>query len=316
MIGQGTDHPIHGMTMASRPSREPVGGRGHELPVDLVIRAGLRCVGGGGDDLLAAYGPLQSHDFHQPFDRAAGDIFSFAPQRMPDLARAVEPAILSPDPSDILAVNDIALSACGRPFWLADDSLMGMEARRGDERPEGLSSGSWKERGQQAAEASRTRQIGSTPNRSRLSSINAIICGTGGRAPPRRGLLTSAPPVMEPPACWPRLGEIGARLLEDLVRLPQLADLALEILDPGLLLARRPGALARITGGPGCTRRAMCHESSRASTLWPGRPCCRWSSRCGARDTAERRARGTRHCRTESVFSRSWGSSLETLTLR
>jgi hypothetical protein len=60
----------------------------------------------------------------------------------------------------------------------------------------------------------RTLHIGSTPNSSRCSPMKPIISATGGRAPPAR-------------KC--------AGLLQDLVGLPQLANLALEFLHRALM---------------------------------------------------------------------------------
>ena len=95
----------------------------------------------------------------------------------------------------------------------------------------------------------RTLHIGSTPYSSRCSPKTAITSATGGRAPPRRGLPTSAPSVMEPPAFSRRPGDIRAGLLQNLVGLPELAKLALEVLDPCAHAARHTGAPAGVDLG-------------------------------------------------------------------
>src|SRR6056297_2175420 len=85
----------------------------------------------------------------------------------------------------------------------------------------------------------RTRQIGSTPKTSRCSSMKAIICGTGGRAPP--GQNRRSPMSLGP------LARHWLTLLQALVGRAQFLDLALQLLDPGLLFAARSAAFARVT---------------------------------------------------------------------
>lgn len=61
--------------------------------------------------------------------------------------------------------------------------------------------------------------MSSTPKRSRYSVMNRIISVRGGRAPSRK----------------------HARSLEDLIRLPQLRDLLLQLLDPRRRVSRDTG---------------------------------------------------------------------------
>ena len=72
--------------------------------------------------------------------------------------------------------------------------------------------------------------------------MNAIICGTGGRAPPPRN--------MRSPVGLNQWRLHWLTLLQDLVGLPEFTVLTLQGLDPCLLLARRSGQLACITRGP------------------------------------------------------------------
>ncbi len=62
-----------------------------ELAVDLVQRAWRLRIADRSDSLLAPPHTCQAHGCHQPFHRALGDHHAFAPQLVPDLARAVEP---------------------------------------------------------------------------------------------------------------------------------------------------------------------------------------------------------------------------------
>jgi len=101
------------------------------------------------------------------------------------------------------------------------------------------------------------------------------------------------------------------RVLAHRVSITMEADFCIEALEEALARHGKPEIFNSDQGShphhgqPGYTRRAGCHESSRVSTLWPDRPCCRWCIRCDARDTDEYRARGIWHCRTGSVSSRS-----------
>jgi hypothetical protein len=54
---------------------------------------------------------------------------------------------------------------------------------------------------------------------------------------------------MEPPASWRRLGEIRTGLLQDLVGLPELANLALEFLHPNARVGRHARAHAGVDPG-------------------------------------------------------------------
>jgi len=61
-----------------------------ELAIDLVERAQRLWVADGRYRLLPASYPSQPHRPHQPFDSAFGDIYSLAPQLVPNLPGAVE----------------------------------------------------------------------------------------------------------------------------------------------------------------------------------------------------------------------------------
>ena len=63
----------------------------HEGPVHLVVMARLGRIRDG-RALLAPRDTLQTKRFHEPRDRATGDVLSFAAQLMPDLAGSVTPA--------------------------------------------------------------------------------------------------------------------------------------------------------------------------------------------------------------------------------
>ena len=82
-----------------------------EQAVHLVVRAGQRSVWVRRDDPFAANYPLDPKAAHQPFHRAAGDIFALPPQDVPNLARTIELAVVLPKAPSILrliAASDFA----------------------------------------------------------------------------------------------------------------------------------------------------------------------------------------------------------------
>ena len=202
------DRPGPGRDVGEVRHPKPVRPLGMKGAVDLVVRAGPRGVGSRRDDLPAAHRALQPHLAHQPLHGAARDIDAVAPQGMPDLTGPVEPAVVRPQLADLLS----------QPF---------ISPRARSDAPEGSRSAAlrW---GQVDGAIGHTRQIGSTPNSLRDSSMKAATCGTGGRAPP---------------------GRICAGLLQKLVRLAELAHFALQLPDARLLRAGRPRFPAGVTSG-------------------------------------------------------------------
>ncbi len=95
-------------------------------------------------------------------------------------------------------------------------------------------------------------QIGSTPSASRLSSIKAIICEMGGRAPVARQRFASKP---REGAGQNKRSPVGLNqwrlhwltLTQDLISLAQFAHFSLQLFDPCNLSAGRARSLATIT---------------------------------------------------------------------
>jgi hypothetical protein len=97
-------------------------------------------------------------------DEAAPGFHAHLP---PDLPRPAHLAVLVPDATDDCAQHFVALRPCRAPRRIPLPGFV----------PEGRG------RGQR-----NTRQIGSTPNCSRRSSMNPTITSLGGRAPPGRNM--------------------------------------------------------------------------------------------------------------------------------
>ena len=93
-----TCHPTGDACIAARA--EPVRRGCPELPVHKVQRAWQRRVVNRRSSGTTADDALKSQRFHQPRNRAAGDIETFAPELAPHLPDSVDPEVLLPDTSD------------------------------------------------------------------------------------------------------------------------------------------------------------------------------------------------------------------------
>jgi hypothetical protein len=113
--------------------------------------------------------------------------------------------------------------------------------------------------------------------------MNAIICGTGGRAPPLRNMR------------WPlSLGPMARQwltLLQDLVGLAQFTDLALQVLDPVFLSTRQTAALTGITFGLLAPDTQAVRRTAKPHARSPCKLPCRWHSWRGSLGKAEHRVR-------------------------
>jgi hypothetical protein len=125
------DHSHPGRHIGEVRHPELIGGICGELPVDLVVRAGLRRIGDRGL-FLAARNPLQSMLSHEPFHGTARDIVRLSAKLMPDLARPVAALALVVAALDLLEVLRIALGAIRGQVWVAGDRSMRIVGRRGD----------------------------------------------------------------------------------------------------------------------------------------------------------------------------------------
>ena len=115
--------------MAQNP--ELVGHGRHELPVDLVIRAGLRRIGDG-RLLLASHNPLQSMKMHEPLHGATRDVVPVAPKLMPGLAGPVAPPALAVGRLDLLEILHVLPGTVRGQLGVAGSSGMTVEGCRGD----------------------------------------------------------------------------------------------------------------------------------------------------------------------------------------
>ena len=90
---------------------EPVRRRNPELAVHPVERTGSRLVADRGSHGFSSNNPLQTHLAHQAGDRASRNRDPFAAELAPDLAHAVDPEVLLPDPPDMAAKQGVAAGA-------------------------------------------------------------------------------------------------------------------------------------------------------------------------------------------------------------
>ena len=143
--------------------------------VDLVVRAGPRGVGVGRHDLLGPRTtPRSPISRDPPLHRASGHLDAGAAEGEPHLPGAVKPAVGGPDLPDLLSRPGVALRPRRQARGITLGSLAFVPAGRGDrQRPADRPS---------PAVLNRWRPAGPAPYSSRNSSMNAIICGTGGRA--------------------------------------------------------------------------------------------------------------------------------------
>jgi len=110
---------------------ELVGHGRHELPVDLVIRAGLRRIGDG-RLLLAAHNSLQSMKTHEPLHGATRDVMPVTPKLVPDLAGPVAPPALAVGRLDLLMVLHVLPGAIRGQLGVAGNGGMTVKGCRGD----------------------------------------------------------------------------------------------------------------------------------------------------------------------------------------
>jgi len=157
-----------------------------KLPVDLVERAWRLGIADGRDRLLPSTNAGQPHCVHQSFDRALGDFNAFAPQLVPDLARAVEADAGLVNAPDLIAHVAIPARTGGTLGRIGKTGCMFVIGGRGD--------------CQFAADRLDTQvlampQVNSSPDCSPILgiSMNAIIISRGGRAPPSQNTPMPCP---------------------------------------------------------------------------------------------------------------------------
>lgn len=85
-----------------------------------------------GDGLLAPPHTCPAHGAHQPFHRALGDHYAFAPQLVPDLARAVETKAGVMDTLDLCSHLVVALGTSRSPAGIGKTGNMLVVGGRGD----------------------------------------------------------------------------------------------------------------------------------------------------------------------------------------
>ena len=87
-----------------------------ELPFDVIDRTVGPIRRHGGTPPLAANHAAQTQAAHQPLDRAARHRDLFAPQRLPDLAHAVDRVVLLPHALDRRRQHRVGFGACRAAF--------------------------------------------------------------------------------------------------------------------------------------------------------------------------------------------------------
>lgn len=135
--GENVDHERH--IDHARPAgdiseiRDPelVRRLSRKLAVHLVVRAGLSGIRDG-RALLAPHDTLQIKRFHEPLDRAAGDVLSFSAQLTPDLAGPVAPAAGIENALDLRTVPCIPLRSVRRQIMVAGNRPARIVCRWGD----------------------------------------------------------------------------------------------------------------------------------------------------------------------------------------
>ena len=163
-------------------------------------------------------------------DGAAGDILALTLQDMTDLPRAVELAVGIPGRTSLEAQGGIRFGPGRSEVRMAHDGTPIIAAGRGElqcpaDRPSPVGLNQW-------------RLHWLSPYISRCSSMKAVICGTGGRAPPEQN--TRSPVGLTQ---W-RLHWLT--LLQNLVGLTEFTNLALQLFDPCLLSRRLARPFAAI----------------------------------------------------------------------
>src|SRR5206468_10255309 len=101
-----------------------------ELALDQICRIIRPVAADGGSALAPTHGPLQPERSHQSFDGAAGDGDALPAELSPDLACAVDLAVLIPDAPDLLRDLDIAPNPRRRPLRARRDVEISQEIGR------------------------------------------------------------------------------------------------------------------------------------------------------------------------------------------